>query len=68
MTFEEMMKRLEEIVSRLESGECGLDEATKLFEEGKNLSVQCSKRLDSNKGKITELVKELDGLVENDLK
>ena len=68
MSFEENLKRLEEIVSKLESGECGLDEATTLFEEGKNISSECAKSLDQNKGKIVELVEELDSLVEKTLK
>lgn len=66
MEYEEMIKRLEEIVEKLESGECGFDDATKLFEEGKNLAVECSKKLDSNKGKITVLESELEKLVEKD--
>ena len=32
--FEDTMKRLEEIVNKLESGEASLDESIKLFEEG----------------------------------
>ena len=53
MEFEKMLKRLEEIVNQLESGECDFDEATKLFEEGKSLAEKCSEKLDSSKGKIT---------------
>lgn len=66
MEFEKMLKRIEEIVSKLESGECGLEESTKLFEEGKNLAVECFDKLDANKGKITMLVKELEGYTEKD--
>ena len=68
MSFEESLKRLEEIVAKLESGECGLDEATKLFDEGKELSKECAKSLDNNKGKIVELTEELDGIMEKTLK
>ena len=32
-TFEQAMGRLEEIVSQLERGDCGLDQSLKLFEE-----------------------------------
>ncbi len=64
MNFEEMMKRLEEITQKLESGECGLDEASLLFSEAKELSKKCYEKLNSNKGKITEIVNELDGYVE----
>ena len=68
MSFEENLKRLEEIVEKLESGKCGLDEATALFEEGKNISDLCVKSLDKNKGKIVELAEELDGIMEKSLK
>ena len=68
MDFELMLKQLDEIVNKLESGECGLDEATKLFEQGKNLALKCSTILDENKGKITEIVNELDGIKEKDFK
>lgn len=68
MDFEKKIKRLEEIVNLLESGECGFDNATKLFEEGKEIAVYCSELLNNNKGKITELVSELDMLVEKGLK
>ncbi len=68
MNFEEKLKRLEEIVSQLESGECSFDQAIKLFEEGKDIAKTCSEILDTNKGKITELVTELDGIVEREMK
>ncbi len=68
MNFEEKLKRLEEIVSQLESGECAFEQAIKLFEEGKDIAKSCSEILDTNKGKITELVAELDGIVEREMK
>ena len=66
MEFEKMLKRIEEIVIKLEGGNCGLEEATNLFEEGKNLAVECFKKLDESKGKITMLVNELDGYTEKE--
>ena len=68
MNFESNLNRLEEIVNKLESGECGIDEATALFGEGKDIAKVCFEKLDANKGKITELVAELDGLTERELK
>ncbi len=68
MEFEKMLKRLEEIVNQLESGECDFDEATKLFEEGKLLAEKCSQQLNENKGKITIISNELDVLLEKDFK
>lgn len=46
-TYEEAMQKLEQIVSRLESGEATLDESLKLFEEGAKLAAFCNKALDT---------------------
>lgn len=54
-TFEENLKRLEEIVRILDSGECSLDDSIKLFEEGIALSKLCNTTLDNAKQKITLL-------------
>lgn len=51
-TYEEAMTALEQIVSRLESGEADLDESLKLFEEGAKLAAYCSKALDTAEQKI----------------
>ena len=45
-SFEESMKRLEEIVSQLERGESSLDQSLKLFEEGTGLAAHCTQMLD----------------------
>ena len=54
-TFEENLKRLEEIVKTLDSGECSLDDSVKLFEEGIALSRLCNTTLENAKQKITLL-------------
>ena len=41
-TFEENLKRLEEIVKILEEGNSSLDDSIKLFEEGISLSKLCN--------------------------
>lgn len=64
MSFEEKMAKLEEIINKLESGTCGLDDASKMFDEAKGLAKDCYEQLNANKGKITEIVKELDGYSE----
>lgn len=51
-SFEESMKRLEEIVAQLEQGESGLDQSLKLFEEGTKLAVCCTKMLDEAEQKV----------------
>lgn len=58
LSFENAMKRLEEIVSALEKSETSLDESIKLFEEGTQLAGFCSKTLDEAQQKITLLTKE----------
>lgn len=59
-TYEESMQKLEQIVSRLESGEATLDESLKLFEEGAKLAAFCSKALDSAEQKITTLAQDTE--------
>ena len=53
--YEESVKRLEEIVRKLESGELSLDDSVKLYEEGTRLSAECYKKLKNAEQKITEL-------------
>ncbi len=55
LKFEDAMVRLQEIVSRLESGEAPLEEAMALFEEGAKLSALCYNTLDRAQLKVTEL-------------
>ena len=59
--FEDAIKRLEEIVQKLESGELPLEESLKVFEEGMNLIKFCSEKLEEVEQKVTKLVKESDG-------
>lgn len=60
-TFEGSMKRLEEIVQRLESGEMSLEESLKTFEEGMQLAAFCSRKLDEAEKKVTLLMRKQDG-------
>ncbi|MGN1014870.1 MAG: exodeoxyribonuclease VII small subunit [Butyricicoccus sp.] len=57
-TFEQAMKRLEEIVAQLEAGEAPLDKSLALFEEGTRLSVRLSKTLDEAEQKVTMIQKQ----------
>ena len=61
ITFEDALKRLEEIVSKLELGEVPLDESLKLFEEGVKLTNFCNKQIENAEKKITMFVKNSDG-------
>jgi len=54
-SFEEAMRRLEEIVRRIEGGDVSLDEALELWREGDALQRRCGELLDAAEGKIEEL-------------
>lgn len=54
-TYEDSVKRLEDIVSALERGDASLDESLKLFEEGTKLVSFCNEYLDKAQTKIKEL-------------
>lgn len=54
-TFEQAVERLEEIVKSLESGEAGLDETLRLYEEGIALVRECNEKLDGAEQKIRTL-------------
>ena len=60
-SFEQAMSRLEEIVTRLERGECDLDESLRLFEEGAKLARNCSEILDRAEQKVTLLLNSQTG-------
>lgn len=54
--FEAALKKLEEIVEKLESGETELEESLKLFEEGIELINYCNQKLNETKKKIEMLI------------
>lgn len=56
--FETAMKRLEEIVAKMEGGEPGLEESLVLFEEGIKLSRVLNKRLEDAERKVEMLVRD----------
>lgn len=55
-SFEDKIKRLEEIVNNIESSEVDLEESIKLFEEGMALSKDCQGLLDGAEQKIKTLM------------
>ena len=57
MRFEKNLKRLEEIVDKMEAGEISLDDSLKLFEEGVKLSQSCNNDLDKAETKVQSLLK-----------
>jgi exodeoxyribonuclease VII small subunit len=56
MDFEAHLKRLEEIVHRLEDGELPLEESLKLFEEGIKISRSCNEKLTEAEKKVKLLL------------
>ena len=62
MKFEDNLKKLEGLVTKMESGEMNLDEMIKAFEEGRKLVADCQKDLDSIRQRIEKVTK--DGSVE----
>lgn len=58
VSFEQNLKRLEEIVRALESSDAELEKSLALFEEGTALVRSCTKELDEAQMRITVLSKE----------
>ena len=54
-TFEAAQRELESIVERLERGDAGVEELTKLWERGEELYRICSEKLEGVRGRIEEL-------------
>ena len=55
MKYEEAMKKLEELVLRLEKGDMPLEDTVKVYDEATKLSGYCTALLENAKLKITEL-------------
>jgi len=63
-SFDDALKRLEEIVEQLESGQLNLEESLARFEEGVKISLFCQEELRKTDGKVSLLVKKLNGDME----
>ena len=57
LSFENALRRLDEIVSHLEKGDLPLSESLSLFEEGTGLLASCSRQLDEAEQKVVRLRK-----------
>ena len=64
LKFEEALTKLEGIVGRLEGGDLPLEEALGMFEEGVRLTRHCSKRLTEAERKVSVLLKNAQGDLE----
>lgn len=61
--FELKLKKLEDIVLKLENENTSLEEAIKLFEEGVNISKELNEKLLEIKGKIEVIKKDAEGKI-----
>lgn len=59
-SFEQAIDQLEELIEQIESGEIGLEDALKRYEDGTKLIQRCRSILDSAEKKIAELTSEDD--------
>ena len=64
--FETALKKLEEIVKKLEGGELSLDDSLKAFEEGVKLAGFCSTKLNEAEKRIDVLNRQKDGTFSRD--
>ena len=54
LTFEQKLKRIEEITAKIEEND-NLDESITLYAEGTKLAHECMEQLDQAKGRISEI-------------
>lgn len=59
--FETSLKKLEEVVKKLEGGELPLEESLKAFEEGVRQAAFCNKKLNEAEQRVEMLLKQKDG-------
>ena len=62
-SFEEMLKRLEEIVRALDAVDTPLEESLALFEEGAGLVKKCTEKLDQAQQKVSLLTRSPEGTI-----
>lgn len=58
ISFEEKIKKLESIVTELESGEVPLDDAINKYTEAMKLSKECSNKLTEVSEKVNKILSE----------
>ena len=65
--FEANLKKLEVIVDKLESGDIGLEESVKLYEEGMRIKKICDKKLKDIEMQIKKIRIEDNKVIKEDL-
>ena len=67
MTYDEALRRLEDLVTQLERGRKNLDETLAMFEEGTALLKRCQEELGEVEGRLAEMrLDEAEALVKED--
>ena len=66
LTFEENLKKLEEIVDQLESGEIDLEKSAELYEKGMSFKNNCEKKLKRVELQIKKIKLDNDKIVKED--
>lgn len=61
MKFEESIKRLDEIIEKLENNETSLEDAIEIYREGASLLVNCRKQLEQAELLVTVADEDNDG-------
>ena len=61
LSFEDALRRLEEIVRTLERGEAPLDRSIELYQEGDRLKRHCEARLKAAQARIEQIAFGSDG-------
>ncbi|MFO1186334.1 MAG: exodeoxyribonuclease VII small subunit [Alphaproteobacteria bacterium] len=66
LSFEAALARLEAIVQRLESGDVGLEESIRIYEEGAKIKAICEKKLGEAQMRVEKIVLAPDGAVKTE--
>lgn len=61
MTFEAALSELEQIVTRLESGQAPLEASIDMYKRGAALKAHCEARLNAARMQVEQISKGLDG-------
>lgn len=62
MSFEDALRELEGLVTKLESGAATLDESIALYERGAALKAHCDKRLKDAQLRVEQIVESAGGV------
>ena len=66
LSFEDSLNKAKEVVQKLESGDCNLDEMLLLYENGIKSVKYCSEKLTEFEDKIKIISSNIDKKIEND--